>query len=156
MSAPRLRFARRVVLAALVALALASPAYACSCGPRPSVEESRAASAAVFTGIPISIQSNADPGGNFRVTFQVTAVWKGTVGAQYSLLMDDPQMCGVSFRLGEEWLVYAFPYYAAEVYTYNCSRTARAAGNPDFEELGPPLTTPALASSWGLVKAIYR
>ena len=153
MIARLLRSTRRLVPAALLALALASPAVACTCLPTPSVEDSKAASQALFTGIPIAIE---DVGSGKRVTFQVTAIWKGVVPAEYSVYAGDPQMCGVDFTLGEEWLVYAFPFDDPEVYTHSCSRTARAAGNPDIEALGPPLSTPAFEGSWGLLKAIYR
>ncbi len=156
MSATILRFARDVALAALLALALPAPAKACSCGPWPSVEDSKAASQSVFTGIPISIVDLESPGDTRRITFQVAAVWKGAVTPQYSVLSGDPAMCGVTFTLGEEWLVYAFPFDASEVYAHICSRTARAAGNPDIAALGPPLSTPALARSWGRVKSLYR
>ncbi len=161
MFARLLRSARRVALAALLALALASPASACSCLPPPSVEASRAASHAVFTGIPISVVSAApEHPDDVWVAFQVTAIWKGPVTAQYAVLTGATGgLCGVDFELGTEWLVYAFPVDAdpdPEVFTHICSRTARAAGNPDIEALGPPLSTPALARSWGLVKAIYR
>jgi hypothetical protein len=159
MDARLLRPAPRVALAAILALALASPAFACSCGSRPSVEDARAASAAVFTGIPVSIVGPVpgDTGGDRRVTFRVTAIWKGDVTATYSVVTGDGPMCGVNFNLGEEWLVYAFPHFnAPEVFTHICSRTARSAGNPDIAALGPPLTTPGLAGSWGWVKAQYR
>ena len=157
---PSLRPALLAALAALV-LAHARPASACTCLEPPSVEASRAAAVAVFTGVPRAIASAApEHPGAVWVTFDVAAVWKGAVTPQYAVLTPESgATCGIDFDLDVEWLVYAFPSgneADSPPFTHLCSRTAHAAGNPDFAVLGPPVSTPSATASWGRLKTLYR
>jgi hypothetical protein len=154
-------FARAAAFGAVFALLASAPASACTCLEPPSVADSKAASIAVFTGFPLTIES-AEP--EYRdmvwVTFQVTAIWKGAVTPQYAVLTGAHDgNCGIHFEPGTEWLVYAFPWDAdpdPEPFTHSCSRTSHAHDNPDLDVLGPPITTPAATRSWGRIKDFYR
>lgn len=115
---------------------------------------------AVFTGVVADIRS-AEPG-HFQqvwVTLNVTAIWKGTPGAQVRILTGaNSGICGVPFDLNREWLVFArnLPGEPGRLTAGTCSRTASAANNPDVRDLGPPDSTPSIQRSWGKVKALYR
>jgi hypothetical protein len=68
--------------------------------------------------------------------------------------------CGVTFEVGREYLVFAdwAVLFGQDLYyTTSCSRTRFAEGNPDIEQLGPPLLpTTARTISWGGVKVAWR
>jgi len=115
----------KLLLAAAMAIGLASlpvqQALACSC-MEAMIENSVAMADAVFTGTVIDQQSVGlepvgaiaatvpMPGGMGQVvyTFVVDGVAKGDIGTQASVLGGgDGGMCGMSFGMGERWLVFA-------------------------------------------------
>ena len=160
------RPARRVALAALIVLGLATPAAACTCADLPPVETAFAWSTAVFTGIPRSITLFESPYLYGRaVTFEVTAVWKGEVPAEFVVFTGSGGAdCGIDFDLDVEWLVYTAtgpldpwdPKGPAYHEAGSCSRTGHARNHPDLDWLGLPPSTPAATSSWGALKAHFR
>jgi hypothetical protein len=117
----------RLLLALAAAFALAAlpvdQVAACSCA-QTTVEEAAANAQAVFAGTVIderpvgredgplrAVAATAPmpgPLGQVLYTFKVDGVAKGEVGAQVELLGGgDGASCGMSFGIGERWLVFA-------------------------------------------------
>ncbi|MEO6279236.1 hypothetical protein [Roseateles sp.] len=74
------------------------------------------------------------------VRFQVFRSWKGAVANELVVRTDSQvTMCGVDFRVGGIYLVYAFGEVGGALNTSRCQRT-RAIGEAkgDVEVLGPP------------------
>jgi len=149
---------RPLLFAAALVVAAAAPVAACTCTEPPSVEDSRALSAAVFTGVAIGVVLDTEPyPEQYIFTFRVHAWWKGPLTELVTIrTASSGAACGVGFLENVEYLVYAYPNPGSEPYVSLCSRTARAAGNPDIPALGPPAAVPASPSSWGRVKSLYR
>jgi hypothetical protein len=143
---------------ALVALPVAQVA-ACSCAQM-SVEDAAATADAAFAGTVVDERpvAGADrtlgavaatkpmplPMGGVIYTFNVDGVAKGDIGAQVELLGGgDGASCGMSFGLGERWLVFASWDGAAHT-------TSLCAGNlmlaPD-EPSPLPLSAPSEGAS---------
>lgn len=161
MSPPRLfRAFGAVAPLALALLALgAPPAHACSCFEIPFATEF-AATEAVFTARALGQVDAAPeyPGMHYEL-LEVEAIWKGTLEPIVQVLVpDDPSLCGFSFDVDGDYLVFATRFAPANpLETHLCTRTRRVQpGDPIFDELGPPLSTPALPATWGAVKAAYR
>jgi hypothetical protein len=154
------RSIRVALVAAALALSLAARLQACSClGPRP-LDEERGSASAVFTGRVTGIKPAGD-GLNVIVTMTPLLRWKGGLDATVVLATGaNDGLCGCHFEIGGEYLVFAWPTTTQGqemLFTHLCSRTAIAAGNPDIQSLGAPLTpTPARATSWGAVKRVWR
>lgn len=90
-----------------------APAHACSCAEIPAPETALQRSAAVFSGIVLSvrelnnsrIRSSADP---VEVTFRVTEVWKGVDSDRLTLrTAASTASCGFGFVKGMPYIVYA-------------------------------------------------
>ena len=117
----------RFLLALAAAFALAAfpveQVAACSCA-QTSVEEAAASAQAVFAGTVVDERPVGRDDGPIRAvaatapmpgvlgaviyTFKVDGVAKGEVGAQIELLGGgDGASCGMSFGVGERWLVFA-------------------------------------------------
>lgn len=116
----------KVLLALAMAIGLASlpvqQAFACSCAELP-MEESAAMADAVFSGTVIDQQpvglepvgalaaTKPMPGGGVGqiiYTFAVDGVAKGEVASEAQVLGGgDGASCGMSFGMGERWLVFA-------------------------------------------------
>jgi hypothetical protein len=138
--------------------AAASPEM-CKCG-YPSVEGAFDASRAVFSGVVLEVRDIPSPtwtvvsrpdsagtvvvtaGGGpseHLVTLRVTRGWKGAQPGD-TLTVQDMFVCGVGFRTGEEYLVYAYPGEDGALFTSPCQRTrliTPADGTHDFR-LPPP------------------
>lgn len=99
--------ARGLVLLASAAVAFtqARPALACSCQPPTSVAAEVKASDAVFEGV-VSAIGAPEPGGMVGVRIRVGRAWKGVASAE-ALVRTSSLMCGLGFRVGERWLVFA-------------------------------------------------
>lgn len=139
------------ICAALLALAAAPPASACSCiqpGP-PEVEME--SSDAVFVGQVLAVEAAPQEGElkSFlvwnQVTFLLERVWKGLPEAETAVVRTaaESAACGYEFEVGETYLVYA---YAAEeggeLTTNLCTRNApRERAGEDLAALGEPLWT---------------
>ena len=107
---------RLAVVALLLSLALIRTperASACLCKEFPSAEDMLARSAAVFAGRVVNM---SDPGGSFDpavgsgyrvVKFRVSRVWKGEPFSTI-FLVDAGGSCTANFRVGGEYLVYAY------------------------------------------------
>lgn len=145
--------------ACAVAVVLASPAFACSCTEIP-FETEYDKTEAVFTGRSLGQRTAAPefPEMHYEL-FQVQAVWKGPLDAGVEVLVADSDgLCGFTLTAGLDYLVFARrPEAENRLDSHACSRTRLLqAGDPIFDLLGPPTTTPALSTSWGRVKSTYR
>ncbi|MGH7724801.1 MAG: hypothetical protein ACREOU_05170 [Candidatus Eiseniibacteriota bacterium] len=146
---------------ALLALAAPRPVHACSCLWIPTLDVERTNSAAIFTGFPINVRS-AEPEYPYSVwvTFRVGAVWKGTVTPTIEVLTGANEgICGVTFRTGIEYLVFAYGHGSGSSFLLTaglCGRTAPALENPDVIALGPPIAVPVSPRSWGKLKVLFR
>lgn len=124
----------------VASLAFATSAEACKCKAPPPPKEALAASAAVFSGKVTKIEP--DRGYGLLVTLKVASVWKGVDGAEVVVHTPrDSAACGVSFKEGSEFLVYADKMKGddIELLTTNlCTRTKLLAdAKEDLAELGP-------------------
>lgn len=126
----------------------AAGAAACKCG-YPFVEGSFDASRAVFTGVVLEVREipppppaepvwvdsagtvfvTANASWEQAVTLRVTRGWKGAQPGD-TVTVKDSIMCGVGFRTGEEYLVYAYPSDDGALSTSPCHRT-RHISSPD-------------------------
>ena len=132
----------------------ATAAAACKCG-YPTVRDAYAQAQAVFSGVVVEVQdisqatrtevAGPDSVGNFivttevaweqAVTLRVTRGWKGAQPGEV-VTVRDGFTCGVGFRMGEEYLVYALAYEDGALRTSPCQRTrliSPAGGNSDFQ-----------------------
>jgi hypothetical protein len=135
------------------------PPRVCKCAT-PSIDQAYARSGAVFSGVVLTVgrvadssaavvqPSSGDEHGMPRisvsvgsagarevpVSLRVTRAWKGTAAGDTITVLDS-EVCGVSFRPGEE-----FPVYAggdgAPLYTSSCNRTRPLA--PPADGVQPP------------------
>lgn len=137
----------RSAIAIFVLLALAIPrtAGACSCGtvtPR----EALLGCDAVFAGrvvavdpgdVMLDITSSRDV---LHVRVEVSATWKGPRSPVLTIrTAGDEAVCGVSFVLGEEYLIYAWEAGETLLATNLCSRTGLLAmATEDLAALGAP------------------
>jgi hypothetical protein len=146
------------VLVALVALAAPGTSSACSC-LFVSFEDEYAATDLVFTARSLSSEPSTYPDHHIE-RLQVFAIWKGSGYSEVMevLVGDNDGLCGYHFTPGVDYLVFAEPYSKNyPVYTHSCSRTRPIDPNdPIWAQLGPPLSVPAMARSWGKIKSIYR
>lgn len=134
------------ILLAAVFIGLLSiiSATACSCGfPRDmSTEEQVAASfnssSAVFSGKVISFESTWS--GKMKATFEVETIWKGEIGKKVKVTTGrGGGDCGFEFKVGEEYLVYA--YGEDDLSANICSRTKGLnRADDDISFLGKPIT----------------
>ena len=147
---------------AFLAIALGATARleACSCTNDPTLEEQVASASMVFSGLVTDIQPAGDKS-NVLVTITPLRRWKG--GLDNPVLVAtgmDVGVCGVTFVVGSEYLVFAYPVQIAgqqRPFTHSCTRTALAENNPDVTNLGPPLIPTAVRSlTWGGVKLAWR
>ena len=141
---------------ALVFLLRPMAAGACSCTFDHTLMEEFDLTSAVFGGTVTNIQTAAN-GYDLLVTLTPTVRWKGgfddpvqvTTGANSGV-------CGVSFMVGESYLVFAYGSQSPFV-TFSCTRTGPLVGNPLVSQLPPPvLPVPTRATTWGAVKSSYR
>lgn len=95
-----------VVLAGTgLAISTGPEALGCSCQPPSSVETEVQESAAVLEGEVVSV-TPADSGGMVGVRMRVLRAWKG-VSSPEVVVRTNSLMCGLGFRAGERWLVFA-------------------------------------------------
>jgi hypothetical protein len=143
-----------VISSAIVVGLRPCPVFACSCVPPGTPAQELNRSSTVFAGVVIGIDepparpafttsfpfltflvSSGDP---VRVTFDVSAVWKGPAYRQ--LAVTTPRWsasCGYPFQRGVTYLVYASDQ-DGELTTYLCSRTnSLALAQADLADLGP-------------------
>jgi len=147
---------------ALVLLALATPpAAACTCTEPPPLQQEFDAAWLVFSGRVLEIQE--DPFGTLAVSLDPIDRWKGPLSpGQLVVTPLNGGVCGFTFEVGQEYLVFAFYYpYGVTMtptpFTHLCSRTSLLAGNPYVASLPPPLVpTPAARPTWGALKIGYR
>ncbi len=149
-----------LLLFLLAAVQFGSPrtAAACSCAPKPTVQDALNNADLVFSGTVTSahkVQYNFW-NSTFRTTeatIQVTGVWKGKVGPQVTIASES---CGSGFRLGHQYLVYGLTYRDGPAFTLLgvefklpvghqilvgdfCGRTQLfSTALQDLVELGPP------------------
>lgn len=120
--------------------------WVCGCTPHESAAVARELSTAVFAGTVVgvrdtTIQFEGEENAMLAVTLQVERAWKGLAEDRVTVLTGRGNPCGVRFREGESYLVYAGVWIAAggRLITSRCERTillARAGG--DLRELGEP------------------
>ena len=155
----RLRGWTLSVLGAVVFLfALPGAALACTCLEVPFDQEYSSMDY-VFTARALASEPSTYPDHQI-VHLRVFAIWKGTGVEEFMdvLVADSEGQCGYAFTPGTDYLVFADWYDSTyPVYTQSCSRTRPYnPSDPIFNELGPPLSTPAPNRSWGKIKAVYR
>jgi hypothetical protein len=152
--------ARAFAVASALVVALAAPglASACSCESVPFTEE-YAATEYVFTARALSSEPSTYPDHHVE-RLQVFAIWKGS---GYKEVIDvlsgnNDGLCGLSLTPGVDYLIFAREYSKTYPrYIHSCSRTRLIQpGDPIWEQLGPPLSTPVWPSTWGALKSIYR
>ena len=139
-------------MAALLSLSQARDVYACTCLPPPPVSVAVDEARAVFAGRIIDISTTADPTVDITAKFAVSRVWKGPTD-QRVIDVRTPSSsaaCGLSFSVGDEWLIYA----GMDERAYTASLCSRAkplsAAAEDLAVLGegtvplsqPPPTSP--------------
>ena len=125
----------------------ASPAFSCTCGPKPSVGRALSLSDAVFVGRVIAWHNATiefAPGqsfSGFSFVFEVERLFKGAVSSEVAVLTGIGRGdCGYPFQVGEKYLVYAYEKKGLE--TNICTRTTNISrGDADLAELGDPKTT---------------
>lgn len=129
------------LLLSLMALG-AADAAACECGGKGAPRQELRKAKAVFIGEVVEIKGgvNNEP---YLVKFEVERHWKGVKGPSTTVLSPGG-LCGISFGVGQRWLVYA---YGDELWTDTCRRTTQVAhATEDLEALGkgkPPKPTTA-------------
>lgn len=119
----------------------ATAAAACKCG-HPFVESAFDESSTVFSGVVLEVRdvlrpietgpARIDSAGNSdvlvsriweqAVTLRATRGWKGAQPGD-TITVWDAYVCGVTFRPGEEYLVYAYPREDGALFTSPCLRT---------------------------------
>ncbi len=131
----------------------ANAASACSCMPT-TPQQSLKNSGTVFAGRVIDVVDEGEmnpevsrPLLGFKVTFEVSNVWKGQPNRQFVVRTSDSSAsCGYSFEKGKEYLVYA-SNQGSQLETGLCSGTkALAEASRDLAVLGRG-KTPAAQSS---------
>ena len=121
------------VLLTYVALSVPS-AYACECGGRGSPRKELGKSRAVFVGEVVEI-TDGEGGDPYLIKFRVGSYWKGAKD-QFVTISSPGGLCGISFKVGQRWLVYA---YGQDLWTDACHRTKPlASAGEDLHALGKP------------------
>lgn len=136
------------IVAAMLLLFAVNTALACSCVPpdrnksvKQLVTEAKASSVAVFVGKVVDIRYSDEKMGDQPVRmfakFEVAGQWKGSVPQIVEVSTANICcICGVSFKKGETYIVYAHGT-AAELSANSCSRTSViTAKSPDEKYLG--------------------
>ena len=144
-----------ILLIAAVAMT-ATSALACTCTNTPTPASEFALHDSVFTGRVQSIHTI--DAFNIAVQIQVYSVWKGPVSVQIVVTTaPDGAMCGASFVVGEEYLVYGGIAAGDMVFTHLCTRTRPMThAQEDLLYLGTPSTVAAGNLDWGMLKESYR
>jgi len=125
--------------------------------PAPSLQASVDLSSSVFRGTVAAISHvpHQPFGLYYRVEITVDAIWKGTPGSTVEV-MTTSDVDGCAFYERGVFLVFA-QSAGGEFWAAGCNRTHVTDSNdPDVPALGPPVSTPILAPSWGRVKVSYR
>lgn len=122
-------------IAGVVAILIPSSGEACRCLPKPPPREALDKAVAVFLGQARSVK------GSIRRTyaFGVRRYWKGDVGRNAEVTTAaSSAACGVSFRIGESYLVYASKAATGRGFaTSICTRTRpESAAQEDLRVLG--------------------
>lgn len=133
------------VVVTVVALALHTPAEACSCLRPEGPSEELAKFDAVFEGKVVSI---GDEGMNRRVELAVARAWKGIESPTVTVTTaNNSAACGFAFAEGESYLLYADALEGA-LHVNICSRSRDIAGaGEDLAALGAPAYQPGSAPS---------
>jgi hypothetical protein len=147
---------RLVVFAALLWIAPAAPAVACSCIGGPLFAGYRS-STDVFTGRVLSVRR--DPTSEYQreiARIAVQDVFKGTASGEVEIAGYTGGMCGYPFKEGADYLIFAESTdlgLTAEL----CSRTRRLQdAGADLEYLDALRSGRTGATVWGQVKAEQR
>ncbi|MCJ7840016.1 hypothetical protein MUB24_03640 [Lederbergia sp. NSJ-179] len=120
-----------------------APVQACSCAELPGVEEEFDRSKAVFSGKVLEVREKTDSSGYMykSILFQVIKTWKGIKESQVIITTGiGGGDCGIDFKEGQEYLVYADEtdtYEAKTLSTVICDRTNKIhSSQEDLEILG--------------------
>lgn len=144
-------------------LAAGAPPPPCTCEPPPSAAKASEWSGAVFQGrvVKVDVPSEAtcrafwagirgqvydDLESSWHAcgavaTMRVTRSWKGKVGPT-ATVVTDWRGCGLPFRVGDEYLIYALSEGRPDAYSSSRCRGSRLAAEAqaDLVALGPPRT----------------
>ncbi|MFB9330362.1 hypothetical protein ACFFSY_30825 [Paenibacillus aurantiacus] len=135
-----------LALYAAAGIAIPSPSvsYACSCADV-QPDEALAGAKLVFAGEVLRVKEQQRPAGilgpiEYREAnqFKVTALWKG-VDQSEQIVFDNgsESSCGIDFKVGTRYLVYAYQERNGDAYTGLCSAKELAAAGDDLRMLGP-------------------
>lgn len=136
-----------LIAAAVLGMAQARDARACSCAPQNPVEEEVALSAVVFAGSVVAVASDrAAEDGSIVALFGIDTLWKGPE-RQWAIAIRtaaNSAACGLHFEKGQKWLIYARAGEDSK-YTANlCSRSNLLVNaQEDLAELGEGKRPPA-------------
>jgi hypothetical protein len=125
---------------ALLLLASAEKAFACSCpvipGPeKKQVQQAFSGSVAIFSGEVLEISDSSTDINIWLVKFKVAKSWKGDLNGEVTITTaKNSAMCGYSFEIGKQYLVYANGARDALMVS-NCSRTSKMSNKGDVKYL---------------------
>ena len=134
----------------------AGTARACSCTGPVNLCTEMSWSSAIFAGTVTSLAVVPGSGGELLdATLTRIASWKGLPGAVVTVRTPATQgLCGWPFTVGQSYLL--FVSGGPTVYSINlCSTWSRLynPADPIIPLLGVPCSTPALVTTWGLMKS---
>lgn len=137
-----------VSVCALAALALVQGCSGgnapCDCTRPQSATEGFAKADAVFVGRLIWTRETKDGDAEpvrREFMFRISHAWKGTAGIDTAIAYDNPSPCSLTFRDGQEYLVYAYAdsRFGGRLTTDACTRTVPLGeAGADIKELGEP------------------
>ena len=123
-------------------ISFSEDAFGCECVPapleKPSREEARTALVKDFNGAAAIFSGKVVEANNLKLRFEVDRVWKGHVGKQFVMSTGTKEYengkysfsgCDYNFKIGEEYLVYAYPVDpdrhlgSTELQARQCTRT---------------------------------
>lgn len=131
-------------IAAGIALPAPSVSYACTCA-EVKPDEALVAAKLVFAGEVLRVKERQRPAGilgpiEYREAnqFKVLESWKGADQTE-QIVFDSGSdaSCGIDFKEGERYLVYAYQERNGDAYTGLCSTKELAAAADDLRLLGP-------------------
>lgn len=137
------------VVCTLGALAGPKPAHACSCDAFSPPEVAFAEADAVFMGTAVKafdLQQLGIPNhSGMQYTFAVETSWKGVTTTQALVYTGyDDADCGISFTVGQPYLVYAHQHSNGDLGTSFCDRTMSHKTMARTDDLAYLVTQPTL------------
>lgn len=124
-----------VIISFLFLIFSAEKTYACSCVPPETAEQSFQTSRAIFSAKVLSITENKSKYIKV-IKLKLKESWKGNLLKTFTITTAfSGGMCGYTFKVGREYLIYANGKDSKSLSTTNCTRTAILTSNKDVEIL---------------------